>query len=234
MRRALAIRHVPFEDLGAFGPVLERRGFSIDYADAGETPLDDVGADLLIVLGAPIGVYGVESYPFLVDEIAPIGRRLAQGAPLIGICLGAQLMAAATGARVYPSGVRAIGLAPITLTEAGRASCLAPFAAEPLTLHWHGDTFDLPEGATLLASTDQVKHQAFSLGANAIGFQFHPEVQPQRFERWLVGHAVEIAQAGIDPRTLRTDMRTHGPALAAKAARVLDLWLDQSGLKGVS
>jgi GMP synthase (glutamine-hydrolysing) len=85
----------------------------------------------------------------------------------------------------------------------------------------------------LLASTDLVKHQAFAIRANAIGFQFHPEARAEGFERWLVGHAVEIAHAGIDPRRLRADMQTHGEALAAKATHVLDLWLDQSDLKGV-
>lgn len=231
--RAQAIRHVPFEDLGAFAPVLARRGFDVRYAEAGETALEDGNADLLIVLGGPVGVYDAAAYPWLADEIALIAGRLARGAPTLGICLGAQLMAAAAGARVYPAGVKEIGLAPITLTDAGRASCLAPFAADPLTLHWHGDTFDLPAGATLLASTDVVAHQAFALGAGAIGFQFHPEAGGPGFERWLVGHAIELAQAGVDVAALRAAVAHHGHALAAKAGRVLDLWLDTCGLRGV-
>jgi GMP synthase (glutamine-hydrolysing) len=104
----------------------------------------------------------------------------------MGICLGAQLIARAAGARVYPSGVKEIGFAPITLTEAGCDSCLAAFADDPLTLHWHGDTFDLPEGATLLASTPGCRNQAFSLGPTVIGFQFHPEAGGPGFERWLI------------------------------------------------
>ncbi|MDX2235383.1 MAG: glutamine amidotransferase [Hyphomonadaceae bacterium] len=230
--RALAIRHVPFEDLGAFAPVLRRRGFDIRYAEAGEEALEDGDADLVLVLGGPIGVYDEARYPFIGPEIALIAARLARNAPTLGICLGAQLMAAATGARVYPAGVKEIGLMPITLTQAGRGSCLAPFADAPLTLHWHGDTFDLPAGATLLASTPLVAHQAFALGDRAIGFQFHPEAGGPGFERWLVGHAVELAQAGVDVGALRTAMQTHAAGLAAKAEQVLGLWLDQCGFGG--
>jgi GMP synthase (glutamine-hydrolysing) len=224
--KVLALQHVPFEDLGAFAPALARRGYEIEYRDAGE-PLEDDGADLVVVLGGPIGVYEVRDYPFIADEIALVQRRLARGAPIVGVCLGAQIMAAAAGARVYPSGAKHIGIAPIALTDAGCESCLAPFAAEPLTLHWHGDTFDLPEGVTLLASTEKIAHQAFALGPSAVGFQFHPEAGGPGFERWLVGHACELAAAGVDVPDLRAGMARHGAALAAKAGRVLDLWLDE-------
>lgn len=232
MRTALVIRHVPFEDLGAFGPVLARAGFAVRYAEAGERFGDDRHEDLLIVLGGPIDAGDDAHYPFLAEEHALVERRLKRGQPTMGICLGAQIMARVLGARVFRGSAKEIGIAPLRLTAEGRRSCLAPFASDPLTLHWHGDTFDLPRGAELLASTDITENQAFSFGPNAIGFQFHPEAQPARFEQWLVGHAVEIAQAGLDPRQLRADMLTHGGGLATKAARVMNLWLDQSDLKG--
>ena len=127
---------------------------------------------------------------------------------------------------MYPSGVKEIGFAPITLTEAGRESCLAPFADDPVTLHWHGDTFDLPEGATLLTSTPACRNQAFSLGSSVIGFQFHPEAGGPGFERWLIGHTMELRAAGIDIGALRLQAAEHGVALARKADAVMNRWLD--------
>src|ERR1700680_1207623 len=217
MTSTMVLRHVPFEDLGAFAPVLERRGFVLNIQDVGVVDLrtlDPAKPDLLVVLGAPIGVYEEEAYPFLVDETALIARRIEANRPTLGICLGAQLIAKAAGAKVYPSGTKEIGFAPITLTEAGRASCLAPFADDPVTLHWHGDIFDLPRRATLLASTNACANQAFALGSNIIGFQFHPEAGGPGFERWLIGHAVELSAAGIDIPNLRADASRYGASLA--------------------
>jgi GMP synthase (glutamine-hydrolysing) len=228
MPSAIAIRHVGFEDLGAFAGPLRAAGYTIAYRDVGEADLaapEIAAADLLVVLGAPIGVYEEASYPFLTEEIRLLERRLAAARPTLGICLGAQLIARAAGARVFPSGVKEIGFAPIALTPAGRHSCLAPFAADPMTLHWHGDTFDLPAGAELLASTGLIAHQAFALGANIIGFQFHPEAGAGNFEAWLVGHAAELAAARIDVAALREDASRHGPALARKAEAVATHWL---------
>lgn len=225
MKTALAIRHVPFEDLGAFGPALARRGYAVRYVEAGEPMRDERSEDLVIVLGGPISANDEARYPFLTQELALIERRLKRGAAVMGVCLGAQLLARVLGARVYAGPQKEIGLGPIRLTPDGAESALAPFAADPIALHWHGDTFDLPRGATLLASTDLTPNQAFSFGPNAIGFQFHPEARPQGFEQWLVGHALELA--GADVAAFRAAMRTHGPALEAKGARVLDTWIEQ-------
>jgi len=228
MKSAIAIRHVKFEDLGAFAPALEAAGYAVRYLDIGEHDLKDVDPaadDLVIVLGGPIGVYEDGIYPFLKDEVAFIEKRLAGGTPLMGICLGAQLIARAAGARVFPSGGKEIGFAPIALTEAGRATCLSPFAAAPMTLHWHGDTFDLPAGAELLASTDLCRNQAFSLGPRVIAFQFHPEADTARIEQWLVGHTAELNAAGIDIAALRRDALTYGAELRGKAEAVAAGWL---------
>lgn len=230
MKTALAIRHLPFEDLGAFGPALAQRGFALRYAEAGQPLLDERQESLVIVLGGPIGANDVETYPFLAAELDLIERRLKRGAPTMGVCLGAQMIAKVIGAKVYPAKAREIGIAPIRLTPAGRESCLAPFAAEPLALHWHGDTFDLPRGSDLLASTDICENQAFAFGPNVIGFQFHPEAHPAGFERWLIGNSAELSAAGIDPRTIRADMVRHGAALAAKGGDVLHRWIDQADL----
>ncbi len=227
MKTALAIRHVPFEDLGAFGPALSRRGYAVRYAEAGEPLLDERQEDLVFVLGGPISATDEARYPFLAAELALIERRLKRGAATVGICLGAQLLARALGARVYPGRAKEIGVLPLQLTARGRDSCLSPFAQDPMTLHWHGDTFDLPRGAALLASTEITENQAFAFGPNTIGLQFHPEIQPARFERWLVGHAHELEHAGVDIPALRIAMRANGPMLEGKAARMLDIWLDQ-------
>ena len=135
------------------------------------------------------------------------------------------MIALAAGARVFPSGATEIGFAPISLTEAGAQSCLAPFRGDPVTLHWHGDTFDLPHGATHLASTKLCENQAYALGANVIGFQFHPEATGRDIERWLVGHTVELAGAGIDVKQIRADAARHHTALESKAEAVAAAWI---------
>jgi len=226
-KSAIAIRHLAFEDLGAFESVLREAGFTLDYREAGCDPLDGpefTEADLLFVLGGPIGAYEEDIYPFLSDEIRLIEKRLAAGRPLMGICLGAQLMARALGAKVFPGPAKEFGFKPIILTEAGQASPFAAFAGEEV-LHWHGDTFDLPEGATLLASTDICAHQAFALGPQAIGIQFHPEAGGDGFERWLIGHAFELAKAGVDIRALRARNEQLRDGLKDRAKRFLKHWL---------
>ncbi|WP_306119135.1 MULTISPECIES: glutamine amidotransferase [unclassified Roseitalea] len=228
MKSAIAIRHVGFEDLGAFAPALRSAGYQVHYWDIGEQELwtvDPVKTDLLIVLGGPIGAYDNEAYPFLAEEIAILEQRLAANRPTLGICLGAQLIARAAGARVYPGRAKEIGFAPIRLTQAGQSSCLTPFADEPMTLHWHGDTFDLPAGAERLASTDLCENQAFTMGPNIVGFQFHPEASAKGFEKWLVGHAAELAAARIDVPRLRADAQRYGAELERKAQAVLSNWL---------
>jgi GMP synthase (glutamine-hydrolysing) len=234
-KTVLALRHVQFEDLGVFAPALADAGFSITYRDAGDTDFlagDPLAPDLLVVLGGPIGVYEDETYPFLKTERDFIARRLASGRPTLGLCLGAQLMAAALGSRVFPSGVKEIGFAPVTLTPAGAESPLRHLEGGPV-LHWHGDTYDLPEGAIHLASTGPCAQQAFSLGPSILALQFHPEADTgPRFERWLVGHAAELAGASIGIPALRREAAQYGPSLAGRADALMREWLAQAGLAG--
>ncbi len=227
-KTCLAVRHVAFEDLGLLGPLVAERGYDIRYHDAGIERCDIatlVAPDLVIVLGGPIGVYEGETYPFIADEIAAIAARIESNKPILGICLGAQMMAAALGARVAPGPVKEIGWAPLTLTAAGRSSVLSPLGATPV-LHWHGDNCDLPAGCERLAATPHCPVQAFFRAPLQLALQFHLETEPARFESWLVGHTVELGKAGIDPRALRVQARTFGPATLKLGRKVLASWLD--------
>jgi GMP synthase (glutamine-hydrolysing) len=228
IKKCLAVRHVAFEDLGLLGPLVAARGYGVRYHDAGIQPFDAetlLAPDLLIVLGGPIGVY--ERYPFIADEVAAIAVRLEADKPMLGICLGAQIMAAALGARVAPGPVKEIGWAPLTLTADGQKSVLAPLDATPV-LHWHGDNCELPTGCTRLASTPHCPVQAFARTPSQLALQFHLETEPARFESWLVGHTVELGKAGVDPRQLRTQARTVGPATRELGQKVLAAWLDKA------
>jgi GMP synthase (glutamine-hydrolysing) len=226
----LALRHVAFEDLGLLGPLVTSRGYQVRYHDAGIDPLDSttvLAPDVVIVLGGPIGVYERDVYPFLAGEVAAIEARIAAEKPILGICLGAQLMAAALGARVAPGPVKEIGWAPLTLTADGRESALAPLGATPV-LHWHGDNCELPADCLLFASTPACPVQAFARSPSQLALQFHLETEPARFESWLIGHAVELGKAGIDPNKLRKQAQTFGSATREVGRKVLSTWLDQA------
>jgi GMP synthase (glutamine-hydrolysing) len=231
-RKAIVLRHVAFEDLDSFAAILERHGFAIAYYEAGVDDLaaiDPLAPDLLVVLGGPIGVYEDAAYPFVRDELRLIERRLAADRPILGICLGAQLMAKALGGAVYPGNGKEIGWAPLTLTEAGRASCLAHLAPEKTAvLHWHGDTFDLPAGATRLASTPRYPNQAFAWG-KSLALQFHVEATARGLERWFIGHAGEIAATdGVDVASLRRDTARWAPNAERQGALMLNAWLRET------
>lgn len=216
-------------DVGTLDAVLSNQGYTLHYLDPAIDDIDGVqDADLLIVLGGPIGAYDEQIYPFLKDELAVMRQRLDTGKPLLGICLGAQLIARALGAKVYPLGVKEIGFSPVTLTPDGQESVLAALGETPV-LHWHGDQFDIPVGGVHLASTPIGTNQAFSLGSNVLGLQFHLEADVSKLEQWLVGHANELSQAGIDPCMLRADATRLEERLTIAARTVFADWLN--GLK---
>ena len=228
-RTALALRHVYFETLGTFELELEKAGYTLHYVDVADGEIGAINPlepDLLVVLGGPVGVYETQAYPLLATELDLIKRRLDARVPTLGICLGAQLIAAALGAKVIPTGVKEIGFAPIELTAAGAAGPLRHLRGAPV-LHWHGDAFGFPKGAELLATT-AIANQAFSVGTGVLGLQFHPEADTSRdLEAWLIGHAAELAGAGIDPRQIRSDAREYGPALREAGRAAFAEWLSQ-------
>jgi GMP synthase (glutamine-hydrolysing) len=228
-KSCLAVRHVAFEDAGLLAPLVASRGYEVRYHDAGVDPFDSgtlLEPDLVIVLGGPIGVYEGDSYPFIAGEVAAIAGRLAAEKPILGICLGAQMMAAALGARVAPGPAKEIGWAPLQLTAEGRKSALGPLGATPV-LHWHGDNCELPAGCSGLASTTNCPVQAFARTPSQLALQFHLETEPARFEHWLIGHTVELGKAGIDPNELRKQAQTFGAATREVGRKVLSAWLDQ-------
>jgi GMP synthase (glutamine-hydrolysing) len=177
------------------------------------------------VLGGPIGIYEVDRYPFLRHELSAIEAAIKRGTPVLGICLGAQALAAVLAARVYPNRQKELGWAKLALTKDGASSPLGALAEAPV-LHWHGDTFDLPRGATLLASTDLTSNQAFAYESKILALQFHAELLAKDLERWLIGHALELAHAGVDLAKLRSDTARLAPAANAASRRLFSAWLD--------
>lgn len=228
MKTAIAIRHLDFEDLGTLEPLLAARGYTVRYLDATTDDLhavDTAAADLLVLLGGPIGAFDEDIYPFIQDELAVILQRLQSRRPLLGICLGAQLIARALGAGVTSMGIKEIGFAPLTLTPEGEASPLAALGKVPM-LHWHGDRFDIPAGATRLAGTPTCANQAFSIGRHVLALQCHLEAAPNKIEHWLVGHACELSQAGIDPCSLRSEAHALRSDMPRAARAAFSAWLD--------
>ncbi|WP_180103411.1 glutamine amidotransferase [Acinetobacter sp. YH12134] len=226
------IQHLAFEDLGAWEDVLYEQGLRVRYFEAGVENLEKAFAHegLVIILGGPIGIYETTDYPFLQQEIDLLKVRLERNLPTIGICLGAQLIAHALGAKVYAGHAKEIGWSRLSLADAAH-NPLAALANTPV-LHWHGDTFDLPAQAELLASSDLYPNQAFRVGPHILALQFHAEVTADSLEKWLIGHTCELRQAQIDIPTLRAAHQQYAPQLQQVSATVLGQFL--AGLKSQS
>jgi GMP synthase (glutamine-hydrolysing) len=199
-RVAIVLQHTPTEGPERVTELLARQGVSVDVRalyDGVPVPRDLASHELLVVMGGPMGVgdAGSPRYPFLSAEIELLRRLVARDAPVLGICLGAQLLAAGAGARVYPNTrpgprgapepVREVGWGPIDFLNAEAEPALAGLGTRATVLHWHGDTFDLPPGAVHLASSPLCKHQAFRLGRRQYGLQFHPELRAETIASWI-------------------------------------------------
>ena len=229
MKSALIIRHAPYEDIAGFRAPVEAAGYelaSIDIADPAFPHIDFDEPDLLLIMGGPMGVYETEAHPWIAGEITRLARRIMMDRPTLGICLGSQMVAAAMGARVYPGPVTEVGFAPVRLTAAGFGSPLRHIEHVPV-LHWHGDTFDLPAGAELLASTDHYAHQAFRRGDNILALQCHPEMgEDPSIDIWLEdeGH---VERAGLTIAELRAQHDVLGSAAAAAGRKLITDWLDR-------
>ncbi len=230
--RARVFRHLAVEDLGILERLLTARGAQIETVDvprAAQIELAAHDAELLIVLGGPIGAGDDTEFPFLTTEREAICRRVEAGQPTLGICLGAQLIAHALGARIGPAPSKEIGWGTVTLTDAGRASCLAALESdEPTVLHWHGDNAELPAGAERLASTPACPNQAFRIDRHVLGLQFHLEPRPEDIEAWLVAHIHEIgATSGVSVANIRADTALYGATATKAGQAAFANWLAQ-------
>ena len=210
--RALLLQHIAVEGPGRLGPFLEQRGWELDtkalYAGDG-LPAEPQDYHAIIIMGGPMGVYDEAAYPFLRQEHTFLQRAITQQVPMLGICLGSQLLARALGARVYPNACKEIGWYTVDLSAAGRSDVLFQGAPAALPVfQWHGDAFDLPTGAVALASSPQCTHQAFRYGERVYGMLFHLELVPAMIHSWLATFQEELAgvQAYIDPQRIVTEM----------------------------
>lgn len=226
MRHLHVIRHVAFEDLGVLAEVASRLGFAPRYHRAPALPSSRFAwltPEPVVILGGPIGVNDSQAHPCVAEAIAGLRPRLAAGLPTLGICLGAQLMAAALDAPVRFSGAQRIGWWPLQLVDGGGP--LAPIGGRAV-LHWHGDTFALPQGARSLAATDAVPCQAFELpGKPVLALQFHLEVPAAAIEDWLIGHHGQLQREGIDPCALRAETKRCAPTAEGASRRIFGDWL---------
>lgn len=228
MKKGLIIRHVPFEGIAGFRQPVEDAGYALERIDVTDPEFARVNfntPDLLILMGGPMGVYERDAHPWIDCEIDRLASRISLGLPTIGVCLGAQMIAAAMAAQVYSGPTKEVGFAPVALSAAGADSPLRHVENVPV-LHWHGDSFPLPEGAELLASTDVYHHQAFRRGPELLALQFHAEMgEDPRFEEWLGEGEVYVGQAGLTVDELRGQHDRHGrDAVAAGRAMVAE-WL---------
>ena len=203
--RVIVFRHVPFEGLGLIQPALEERGIEVEFPDLfreGAALPDVPSAAGLIVMGGPMSAN--DDLAYLRFEMDAIRHAVGRGQPVLGVCLGAQLIAKALSARVYRNPVKEIGWFEIELTDAGRHDPLLSALDSPETvLQWHGETFELPSDAVWLAQSKDCPHQAFRVGANVYGFQFHLEVTPDMIADWCTQDAncgdVRELSSPIDP-----------------------------------
>ena len=237
MPRLLVFQHVAAEPLGTLDPLIRARGHRIRFVNFDREPDAQPDVDRyrgLVVLGGPMNVEDQAARPHLRTELRAIERMLAQGKPVLGICLGAQLLAHALGARVERNPTPEIGWYPLHLTDAGRSDPVLSHLGEGTPIfQWHGRRFDIPPGASHLAESDACAQQAFRHGDNAYGFQFHLEMDQALVERWLANpdYRDELAASGLahDADAIREHTRRHIAGMQRNAAAVFNAFLDLVG-----
>ncbi len=224
--RIVCLQHEPHEAPGAIAVWCRKRGHELAVTSVfAGSPLPVVdGSDAILLMGGGMGANDDDRYPWLAEEKRFIERCLLAGGKMVGVCLGAQLIAAASGARVYRNPHKEIGWFPVDLTPAGRRSPLFEGWPDSFTaLHWHGDTFDLPAGAVHLASSAATERQAFLLGGRALGLQFHPELDAPLLESFMAENPAELAAAEFvqPPAEIRAGFHRL-PGLNGLLERLLD------------
>ena len=215
--------------------MLKSRGFEVKYFCSRNIDYKGLFAadpDLLVVLGGPMSVYDSDNHPWIAAEQQFVEERIESEKPLLGICFGAQMIAQALGAKVYagPQG-KEIGWSKITVNDQGAKTALRHLDGQfTHMMHWHGDTFDLPDGAVLLASSDKYKKQAYSYGDHILAMQCHPEVTPAKLKLWYASGEDEIAEVGQTMQAMQDDAAAYNETLSRQTAIFLNEWLDGQGL----
>ena len=226
MEEVLVFQHDPFEDLGFFGEVLDQQGadYRVLRLFDGEMPAEEwEQIKALIILGGPMSVNEENEFPFLRWEKRIIRAAIDETVPMLGICLGAQLIAAELGARVFHGSVKEIGWSPISITPHGQVDSLLGYLPENATVfQWHGDGFDLPPGAIRLASSAHYGTQAFRLDKTIYGLQFHLEVTPPMILRWIEERSKDLALVPyVLPDKIMADTQSYAPTLKYYGQRFL-------------
>jgi GMP synthase-like glutamine amidotransferase len=224
-------QHVEFEGLGLIEPWLRARGHEIEVTRwwAGELASADDDAEWLIVMGGPMNIYQHRDYPWLVAEKAAIAAACGAGKRVLGVCLGAQLIADVLGGKVMQNAEREIGWWPVrgvAAAEAAVGGCAMRYAfpLEMMVLHWHGDTFTLPPGATRLAESDGCAQQAFAWGERVVGLQFHLEMSGGAVRDIAAACADELAAGGRWVQTaeqIQAGAYEHAQAASKHLAKLL-------------
>lgn len=227
MTEILIFKHVPFEGPGTFREELDKRGLRYKEVNLyqAEAPKNLDGCGGLIIMGGPMNVYEETTYPFLKDEDRLIKEALAKKIPMIGVCLGAQLMAKAAGSKVTKGKKKEIGWYPLHITdEAMKDPVFCSLPKEVEVFQWHGDTFDIPKGAVRLASSELFPNQAFRIGDNAYAFQFHIEVTSDIIKSWIDINEEELAGVKdyIDSEKILPEAKTKIDNLGRLAKNVYD------------
>ena len=229
MKRALIIRHVPHEGVAGYRQPIEAAGYVIDRVDVADPEfgsLDLREPDLLIMMGGPMGVYEQTQYPWIKCQLRRLAQRLEADRPTLGVCFGAQMIAAALGADVYAGPVKEVGFHPVRVNRHGLTGPLRHLVGVPV-LHWHGDTFTLPEGVDLLASSHAYDHQAFRRGPNLLALQFHSEMgEDERFHEWVQQWPESVQEAGGTEADLRLAHELLGPRAVAAGRAMIAEWLE--------
>ena len=228
MAKVWVIQHIHCETLGTIADVLKAEGISVECIRTFEgqpVPKEMSEAAGLVVMGGPMGVYEQDRYPFLRQELRLIEQALQEEKPVLGVCLGSQLLATALGAKVTKGEEKEIGWHPVTLTASALADPLWT-GVEPsfMAYHWHGDVFELPRDALSLVSSSLTACQAFRYGRKAYGFLFHMEVTERIINDMVKAFTDELQEAGIDGREIILKARDYLPRLHRIGRRVFRRW----------